>query len=1422
MKDELNVAKKKIIFQNEEKGKRAAELAVANIKLIFEKKEKRKRAAELIVANKELIFQNGEKEMRAVELIAANKELAFQNEEKEKRAAELAVANKHLVLQNAEKEKRTAELKLVIKELAFQIEGRKKTEKKLIYVNRLYGFISQISQAIIHAENERILFDEACRIAIEVGKFKAAWVGILDTENKTITVVEECGLEHTPLQQFSNLSYEDKGLQDYVLRTGNYYVCNNIQHNLELDSWKQLAAEKDFNSCMVLPIKKSGIVAGTFNLYASEAAFFREEEILLLQEATADISFALDVFEKDKLKMQADLKLKESEIQYRNLIQDLPVAIYTTDAEGIVQLYNTGAMELWGQEPVNGKNPCDGLLKIYSADNSLLPWHRSPMAIALSEGRNVYSEEIIIERADGTKRYAVPYPTPRFDGSGELTGAINVLIDITERKIIEVALQKSEGNLKALFENTSEAFILSDVNGNVKSFNTRAKRLLSLNTGEEIEIGKSIFDLHKSKKGEYKKIISKVLSGETIQFDHCYKRKSGETTWFSWTKTPVYKENRIDGICITASDITERKATELRLHTEELRLRDYFENAPEAIMILDANSGGTFIRANNNAIKLLKCTSKGILNKTPADISPVYQPDGSRSVDKANKYINAAMAGEKPVFDWIIIDANGKEFLCEVHLARLSASNEHHILASFHDITASMRAAELLQRSESNLKAIIENTEATIYSLDKNFRYITFNKRLRDNLKEIYGLDIKPGDNVFDFLEKLNPAEARDWEKIYSRALTGEPVKFEKEFNFNNIYSCFSFSIHPIWENKQVIGLSCFTLDISKQKQTSNALKQSEFQFRQIVETAQEGIWLIDEANITTFVNEKMCEILGYSEAEMLGKENYYFMDEPGKLIALESLQERKKGKGGNSSMRLITKSGKLVWVNISANPIFDDHSNYKGTLGMVSDITDNRKLENLLDKTNDLARIGSWEIDTHNNTVYWSPITKQIHGVESDFMPDVEKVLGSFKADSARGAISHAILEAMEKGIPFDLELQLVTPNYAERWVRINGEAEFMNGKCILVYGTCQDIDKRKKAEIEVLKVYEEKNTILESIGDAFFAVDKNWMVTYWNSQAEKMLHISKSEIIGRNLWEVFADSIESESYKKYHQAVETKQLIRFNDYYESLDKWFEINAYPSNNGLSVFFKDITQKRKYEEERVKITADLIQRNKDLEQFSYIISHNLRAPVANIIGLSNTLQKKNLRDDLKKPVMTGLSTSASKLDEVIKDLNNILNIRRGIGENKKIVSFTELTKDIELSIESMIENAHGIIRCDFSEVDEMDTIKSYLHSIFYNLISNSLKYRQPNLQLLIEIRSQLLEGKIILFFKDNGLGIDMKKLGNQVFGLYKRFHTDRAEGKGIGLYMVQTQAESMGGKVSITSQVHVGTEVKIEFEIKQS
>jgi len=151
-------------------------------------------------------------------------------------------------------------------------------------------------------------------------------------------------------------------------------------------------------------------------------------------------------------------------------------------------------------------------------------------------------------------------------------------------------------------------------------------------------------------------------------------------------------------------------------------------------------------------------------------------------------------------------------------------------------------------------------------------------------------------------------------------------------------------------------------------------------------------------------------------------------------------------------------------------------------------------------------------------------------------------------------------------------------------------------------------------------------------------------------------------------------------------------------------------------------------------------------------------------------------------------------------------------------EKKEIVNLSQLVHNIQSGIQNLIRKEKVQINTNFTEVNEIMTLKSYLHSIFYNLISNSIKYRKPDVNPIIEITSAKRNGKLIITFKDNGTGIDLTKKGDEVFGLYKRFHQD-IEGKGMGLFMVKAQVETLGGKISIMSETNKGTIFTIEIAI---
>jgi len=394
-----------------------------------------------------------------------------------------------------------------------------------------------------------------------------------------------------------------------------------------------------------------------------------------------------------------------------------------------------------------------------------------------------------------------------------------------------------------------------------------------------------------------------------------------------------------------------------------------------------------------------------------------------------------------------------------------------------------------------------------------------------------------------------------------------------------------------------------------------------------------------------------------------------------------------------------------------------------------------------------------------------------------------------------------------------------------------IQGESKFefdQYGKPIGLYGIAHDVTEKRLAE-EDLRQSESSLKVAQAIAHL-----GNWEIDIvnnkqnWSDEMCKLFGMTTEEATPST--ELFLSFIHPEDINfvksKVESAFTTLQNSSFDFKWIRKDgierygysEWrFEFDKNKNPIFLFGIIQDVTERKLAELERIKMVNDLILRNKDLEQFAYIVSHNLRAPVANILGASSVLNDPGLSDEEKNVLNEGLATSVTKLDNVVKDLSDILQIKREINETKEKVFFSKLVDDIIVSIKYLIEKDNIEIKYDFSEIDEILTLKSYLHSIFYNLISNSIKYRQQQVPSLIEIKSHRVKNMIKLVFTDNGMGIDLQKKGDQVFGLYKRFHT-AIEGKGMGLFMVKTQVETLGGKITIKSEVNKGTKFTIEFE----
>jgi PAS domain S-box-containing protein len=244
---------------------------------------------------------------------------------------------------------------------------------------------------------------------------------------------------------------------------------------------------------------------------------------------------------------------------------------------------------------------------------------------------------------------------------------------------------------------------------------------------------------------------------------------------------------------------------------------------------------------------------------------------------------------------------------------------------------------------------------------------------------------------------------------------------------------------------------------------------------------------------------------------------------------------------------------------------------------------------------------------------------------------------------------------------------------------------------------------------------------------------------------------------------------------------------------------------------------ENITERKRLEEEQQRMTVDLLQRNKDLEQFSYMLSHNIRGPLTNILGLIAAVRGGLIKSE-EEMVMNGISKSADSMDQVIKDVTEILQIRKFSVESKETIDMNTVFEKVMKTLDNLITEKDAIIETDFSKINHIYNIQTYLENIFYHLLLNGLKFAKPGQIPKILVWTEQDLNECLIHVRDEGIGIDLTKHNEHIFRLYKKLNLN-IEGRGIGLFMVKTQLEFMGGNIQVYSEYGMWTEFLIRLPL---
>jgi PAS domain S-box-containing protein len=762
------------------------------------------------------------------------------------------------------------------------------------------------------------------------------------------------------------------------------------------------------------------------------------------------------------------------------------------------------------------------------------------------------------------------------------------------------------------------------------------------------------------------------------------------------------------------AEIEQRKQAEEALASSEQFLSNVIEQSPVSMWIAD--SEGTLIRMNQACRELFGITDEEAVGKYNILKDNLIEAQGFMAL-VAGVFEKGEIARFTIHYDVRRvehIEVKGATHrildvvvspIKDIHGKLTNALVEHK------DVTESKRVEEALQKSEKRLREAQEMAHLGFWNWDVKTGEVEWS----EEVFKIFCLDPKAFTPQIDSILALSPwpeDHQRDQELINRAIETHSPGSYEQKFlrpdkSIGHYYSTFQGNYD---EKGDLISIVGTVLDITERKQAEEALRESGEKFSKAFQTSPYAITITrPEDGRFIEVNDAFTLIAGYTREEALTDSSVGL-----KLWANEKEREsvvaklRAGGAVEGREYQFRTKSGKNITGLFSAQII--KLSSGPCILSSINDITARKRVEealreanenleqrvlertaeltrskHLLDETGRLARVGGWELDLKKNVLSFSEVTKQIHEVDPEYQPTLEVAI-NFYAPEAVPMISEAVRRAIEEGEPYDVELQLITAKQNRIWVRTVGQAYRDNGKIVKIGGVFQDINERKLVEIEVRKKSEqlqllsnELEIIIDSIPGLVFYKDTNNRFIRVNKYMSDVYKMSKKQLEGVNLNDLHSKEQAQAYYEDDLQVIRSRQSkINIDEPWETETgfRWVSTSKIPYMDekgevvGVIGVSLDVTERKLAEQERGALMQQVEHRstlleasNKELEAFTYSVSHDLRAPLRHINGYVELLINR-FRNALPQKGIHYLDTIADSTRQMAVLIDDLLQFSR--------------------------------------------------------------------------------------------------------------------------------------------------------------
>ncbi len=624
-------------------------------------------------------------------------------------------------------------------------------------------------------------------------------------------------------------------------------------------------------------------------------------------------------------------------------------------------------------------------------------------------------------------------------------------------------------------------------------------------------------------------------------------------------------------------------------------------------------------------------------------------------------------------------------------------------------------------------------------------------------------------------------------------------------------------------------------IDISERKQSETLLAINEERFRSLYNRTPVMLHSLNQEGEFLSVSDYWLAKMGYQREQVIGKHMSHFFTRSSIVRReLERMDEFfKKGYDFDISYQAIKRNGETMDVLVSAILEKDQDGPNQRILSVMQDVTEKKKLDIALQKSEDNLRTVFENTDTGyallDADFYIMSFNQAMQKfAEADLFKTLH--LHTYSILYFAEARQQALLQAMNavlKGQTISYEINYVQADGSDKWYRMNMYPVFdKNEKAAGIIMAVEDINERKQNELHLNRIVKEITDYKLALDESsiVFLTDEKGMISYANENCLRMTQFTKDEILHKSMHFLNSGYHSREFFTNLWQTIQRGEIwkgeIR-NRNKSGQYFWVDCTIVPfidkDRNPYQYIAiqRDITLSKNAEIELNKSFGLVNEQNKRLLNFSYIVSHNLRSHTSNILSILNFLEKESSEKE-RSELMMHLKKVSRSLNDTLFNLNEVVSIRNNINLvieplnlfdyiNQALKVQSELIAIKKAEIFNNVP-ANCIINCN----------PAYLESILLNFISNAIKYSHPDRIPVLEIKAHQQQDQLVLEFADNGIGIDLNRNRDKLFGMYKTF-SNNPDARGIGLFITKNQIDAMGGRVEVESELGIGTRFSIYF-----